>query len=89
MGIRTLIPFLKSITEGSNLTNFNALVAAVDTSCWIHKVISLSNIPGSETIEGDIFVVFVLVLVSCALTSAYRRFFLFRPRAVSFFSKVL
>ena len=39
-GIRTLLPFLKSITEDSNLTNFIGLVAAVDTSFWMHKVIS-------------------------------------------------
>ena len=42
MGIKTLLSFLKIITEDSNLANLNGLVPAVDASCWIHKAISLS-----------------------------------------------
>lgn len=42
MGIQTLLPFLKAVTEDSSLTNFYGQVAAIDASCWIHKAISLS-----------------------------------------------
>ena len=39
MGIKTLLPFLKNITEESNLDHFQDLIAAVDASCWLHKSI--------------------------------------------------
>ena len=42
MGIKTLLPFLKTVTEESDLGNFQDLVAAVDASCWLHKAISIS-----------------------------------------------
>ena len=42
MGIKTLLPFLKNVTEESDLDNFQDLVAAVDASCWLHKAISIS-----------------------------------------------
>ena len=37
MGIQTLLPFLKAVTEDSNLTKFYGQVAAIDVSCWIHN----------------------------------------------------
>ena len=42
MGIKTLLPFLKSVTDESNLDQFKDVTAAVDASCWLHKAISLS-----------------------------------------------
>ena len=42
MGVKTLLPFLKSVTDESNLDNFKDVTAAVDASCWLHKAISLS-----------------------------------------------
>ena len=42
MGIKTLLPFLESITDKSNLDHFKDVTAAVDASCWLHKVFSLS-----------------------------------------------
>ena len=42
MGIKALLPFLKSITDESNLDHFKDVTAAVDAPCWLHKVISLS-----------------------------------------------
>ena len=42
MSIQTLLPYLKAVTEDSNLTNFYGQVAAIDASYWIHKAISLS-----------------------------------------------
>ena len=57
IGIQTLLPFQKAVTEDSHLTNFYSKVAAIDASCWIHKAISFS-IPGSATIEGENFLVY-------------------------------
>ena len=48
-GIKTLLPFLKSITEESDLENFQYLILALDACYWFHKVISISL---SETIEA-------------------------------------
>ena len=42
MGIKTLLPFLKSVTDEGNLDHFKYVTAAVDASCWLHKAISLS-----------------------------------------------
>ena len=71
MGTPSLLLFLKAITEDSNLANFPGLVPAVHAFCWIHKAISLSFL-GSETIESENF---ILILVLCAVTSAYRSLF--------------
>ena len=37
MGVQTLFPFLKAVTEDSNLTNFYGQVAVIDASCWTQK----------------------------------------------------
>ena len=37
-GIKTLLPFLKNITEESDLENFQDLVLALDASYWLHKL---------------------------------------------------
>ena len=37
--IKTLLPFLKNITEESDLENFQDLVLALDACYWLHKVI--------------------------------------------------
>ena len=42
MGIKTLLPFLKSVTDEINLDHFKDITAAVDASCWLHKALSLS-----------------------------------------------
>ena len=42
MGIKTLLPFVKNVTEESSLDNFRDLIAAVDASCWLHKAIASS-----------------------------------------------
>ena len=42
MGIKTLLPFLKEVTEETNLQSFEGLVATVSASCWLHKAICLS-----------------------------------------------
>ena len=42
MGIKTLLSFLKRVTDESNLDHFKDVTAAVDVSCWLHKAISLS-----------------------------------------------
>ena len=42
MGIKTLLLFLKSVTDESNLDHFKYVTVAVDASCWVHKAISLS-----------------------------------------------
>ena len=52
-GIKTLLPFLKNITEESDLENFQDLILALDASYWLHKVIPISLSP-SKTIEGAI-----------------------------------
>ena len=39
-GIKTLLPFLKNITEESDLENFQDLILAIDACYWLHKVIS-------------------------------------------------
>ena len=39
-GIKTLLPFLKSITEESDLENFQDLIVALDACYWLHKAIS-------------------------------------------------
>ena len=41
-GIKTLLPFLKNITEESDLENFQDLILALDACYWFHKVISIS-----------------------------------------------
>ena len=41
-GIKTLLPFLKNITEESDLENFQDLILALDACYWLHKVISIS-----------------------------------------------
>ena len=41
-GIKTLLPFLKNITEESNLENFQDLIVALDACYWLHKTISIS-----------------------------------------------
>ena len=33
MGVQTLLPFLKAVTEDSNLANFYGQVTAIDASC--------------------------------------------------------
>ena len=35
MGIKTLLPFLKEVTEERNLQSFEGLVAAVDATCML------------------------------------------------------
>ena len=42
MGIKTLLLFLKSVTDESSLDHFKSVTVAVDASCWVHKAISLS-----------------------------------------------
>ena len=39
-GSKTLLPFLKNITEESDLENFQDLILALDACYWLHKVIS-------------------------------------------------
>ena len=41
-GIKTLLPFLKNITEACDLENFQDLILALDACYWLHKVISIS-----------------------------------------------
>ena len=41
-GIKILLPFLKNITEESDLENFQDLILALDACYWLHKVISIS-----------------------------------------------
>ena len=41
-GIKTLLPFLKNITEESDLENFQDLILALDVCYWLHKLISIS-----------------------------------------------
>ena len=41
-GIKTLMPFLKNITEESDLENFQDLIVALDACHWLHKTISIS-----------------------------------------------
>ena len=41
-GIKTLLPFLKNITEESDLENFQDLIVALDACYWLHKTISIS-----------------------------------------------
>ena len=40
--IKLLLPFLKNITEESNLENFQDPVVVVDACCWLHKAISIT-----------------------------------------------
>ena len=40
-GIKILPPFLKNITEESDLENFQDLILAFDACYWRHKVISI------------------------------------------------
>ena len=40
--IKTLLPFLKDITEESDLENFQDLIVALDACYWLHKTISRS-----------------------------------------------
>ena len=39
---QTLLPFLKNITEESDLENFQDLIVALDACYWLHKTISIS-----------------------------------------------
>ena len=41
-GIKVLLPFLKNITEESDLENFQDLILALDACYWLHMVISIS-----------------------------------------------
>ena len=41
-GIKTLLPFLKNITEESDLENFQDLIVALDVCYWLHKAIAIS-----------------------------------------------
>ena len=41
-GIKILLPFLKNITEESDLENFQDLILTSDACYWLHKVISIS-----------------------------------------------
>ena len=41
-GIKILLPFLKNVTEESDLENFQNLILALDSCYWLHKVISIS-----------------------------------------------
>ena len=41
-GIKTLLPFLKNITEESDLENFQDLIVALDACYQLHKAISTS-----------------------------------------------
>ena len=41
-GSKTLLPFLKNITEESDLENFQDLILVLDACYWFHKVISIS-----------------------------------------------
>ena len=40
--IKTLLPFLKNITEESDLENFQDLILALDACYWLQKVVSTS-----------------------------------------------
>ena len=40
--IKTLLPFLKNLTEESDLENFKDLIVAIDACYWLHKTICLS-----------------------------------------------
>ena len=40
-GIKILLPFLKKITEESDLENFEDLIVALDACYWLHKAISI------------------------------------------------
>ena len=41
-GVIILFPFLKNITEESDLENVQDLILAVDSCYWLHMVISIS-----------------------------------------------
>ena len=41
-GIKTLLPFLKNITEERDFENFQDLIVALDACYWLHKTISRS-----------------------------------------------
>ena len=41
-GIKTLLPFLKIITEENDLENFQDLIVALDACYRLHKAISIS-----------------------------------------------
>ena len=41
-GIKILLPFLKNVTEESDLENFQDLMLALDACYWLHKVIPIS-----------------------------------------------
>ena len=42
LGIKILLYFLKTITEESDLENFQDLILALDACYWLQKVISIS-----------------------------------------------
>ena len=41
-GIKTMLPFLKNITEESDLENYQDLIVALDACYWLQKTISIS-----------------------------------------------
>ena len=41
-GIKALLPFLKNITEKSDLENFQDLILTLNACYWLHKVISIN-----------------------------------------------
>ena len=41
-GIKILLPFLKNITEESDLESFQDLILPLDACHWLHNVISIS-----------------------------------------------
>ena len=41
-GIKILLPFLKNVTEESDLENFQDLILALEACYWLHKVIPIS-----------------------------------------------
>ena len=52
-GIKTLLPFLKNITEESDLENFEDLILALDACYLLHKVISISLLRFGEDRRCD------------------------------------
>ena len=37
MGIQGLLPFLKKISQGSNIKAYKGCTVAIDSYCWLHK----------------------------------------------------
>ena len=53
-GIKTLRPFLKNITEESDLENFQDLIVALDACYLLHKAISTSSSPFGDDWRCDL-----------------------------------